>query len=43
VLGLAIFLVALGVRLPHVLSAMYLTPDGIEYLDIARHLASGAG
>lgn len=39
----ALFLIALSVRLPHVLRTMYLTPDGIEYLDIAQHLARGAG
>lgn len=39
----AILTLGLAVRLPHVLRTMYLSPDGIEYLDIARHLARGEG
>ena len=38
---LAIFILALLVRLPLIGTNWYKTPDAVEYLNIARHLAAG--
>src|SRR5438093_980588 len=40
---LVLVMVAVAVRLPLALETSYLSPDAVEYMDIARHLAAGQG